>query len=502
MALSPQLATTTIRRAHKVHSQFGKARRPWSAGFLFANSLLPVVQAVRAKHVRSKRGHRASKLSKVWGGGAIGWPVLGLLTAAFLLGGGGSRYGLLNLSIQLMALALLVWAVHDAISCWRARPFGLRALICATLTLPLLQLVPLPPSLWHELPGAEFAVLTRSLIGAEQGWFPLTIDPQRTLIAFASLLPSLAVICLLPVREGVAQMALRVVVAFGLLNFLFGTLQIIGNQNYLLPYPLLEEGRLYGLFASHNTSGLFFVVALCALYGVKFGEQSDFRDRASAVLVGGLLVLGTVLTQSRSSNVLLILPLAAFALRWFAGRRADSRPNSWVYLVGGMTLLVGFSILAATNARIGQTVVRFEDLDDMRPEIWQDSWAALRAYFPLGSGMGSFDEVYQAFESLEHVNPGYARRAHNDYLELGIEAGLVGFVILAGWIAWALRAWWSGRRNSGPREVDASALALLVIAGQSVLDYPLRNQALLCLAALLIAVLAARSSIRLDGVRE
>lgn len=453
---------------------------------------------MRAKHVKAQSNRNSPKAAWV---DAVGWPVFVLLVVAFLFGGGGSRYGLLNLIVQLVALGLLVWMVHEAVSTWRSRPRTLKVLLVATLALPLAHLMPLPPSLWHALPGADFAVNTRSLVGVQDEWFPLTNDPQRTLIAFASLLPALAVICLTPSRKDTAQAALRVVVCLGLLNFAVGAMQVVGNQN-LLPYPLLEEGRLYGLFASHNTSGLFFVAALCALYGVAFDEVPEGRQRMAKLAVGVLLVLGAVLTQSRSSNALLILPLGAFALGWFAARRDAGRSIPWGFVaaaVGALAIMLGF---AATNARIGQTLVRFEDLEDGRPEIWQDSWVAFQTFFPFGSGMGSFDEIFQAFESLEYINPGYARRAHNDYLELGIEAGLIGIALLAAWAIWALRAWWSRRRGSEGREVDASALALLAIAAQSLLDYPLRNQALLCLAALLIAVLAARSTRLMDGVRE
>jgi len=457
---------------------------------------------MRAKRVRSRRRRGSPKSPRFAWIGAIGWPVPTLLGVAFLLGGGGSRYGLLNLSVQLLALGLLVWLVHEAVATWRARPIGLKVLVVATLALPLLQLLPLPPAMWHALPGAELAVTTRSLIGAEGGWYPLSNDPQRTLIAFASLIPALAVICLMPARHGAAQMALRILVGLALLNFVVGTLQILGNQNVLLPYPLIEEGRLYGLFASHNTSGLFFVIGLCALYGVQWKDEADTRERIGVALTGAVLVLGTILTQSRSSNALLLVPLAAFALRALQTRRKTGQPIPRKYVSGAMALVVVLAVFGATNERIGQTLLRFEDLDDMRPEIWRDSWVALQVFFPLGSGIGSFDEIFQNFESLENVNPSYARRAHNDFLELGIETGIVGFLVMFGWMAWAALSWWRGRKCEEHREVDASALALLAIAAQSVLDYPLRNQALLCLAALLIAVLAARSTRFLDGVRE
>ena len=80
---------------------------------------------------------------------------------------------------------------------------------------------------------------------------------------------------------------------------------------------------------------------------------------------------------------------------------------------------------------------------------------------------------------------------HNDFLEVAIEAGVVGLVLIAAWFAYLLslvvrRA----RGGMGYRAMGVGA-SLLCIALQSVVDYPLRNQALLCVAALLIAFLVS-----------
>lgn len=458
---------------------------------------------MRAKHVRSRRGRGSRKSGLLARFDLVGWPAIALLSLALVLGGGGSRYGLLNLLPQLFALGLMVFFVSEAASRWKARPVALKLLVLATLALPLLQLVPLPPAAWQALPGGELSYAARELAGVEERWFPISLDPQRTLIAFAALVPPLALLCLLPAKQGAAQLALRIIVALGLANFLVGIFQVLSGQNFLLPYPIWEKGRLYGFFASHNTSGLFFVTSLCALFGVSSDNAATkTRDTAIVAVVASILVLGTILTQSRSSTALLLLPLGAFALRYVMERRRAGKPVNWPAIGVAAVVVLGLVALALTNERILGTFVRFEDLDDQRPETWEDSLAALAAFLPIGAGIGSFDEVFQNFESLEHVTRTYARRAHNDYLEIGIEAGLIGYALVAGWVLWAGIAWLKGRRCEEFNEVDAAGLALLSIAAQSVLDYPLRNQAVLCLAAVFVAMLAARATRLRDGVIE
>ena len=460
---------------------------------------------MRTQHVRSRRRNPTNKVNS-WHE-LVGWPVLAILALAFAFGGGGSRYGFLNLSVQLAALATLVWCSTEVVRRWKAHQLSLKLLVALTLLLPLVQLVPLPPSVWHALPGGELTLAARNLAGAANDWFPLTVDPQRTIIAFAALIPAFAILFVISTQIGAAQVILRVIIGFALLNFLVGTIQVISGQNHLLPYPIIEPGRLYGLFASHNSSGLFFVIALCALFGLRFGKSEDLQFRIMIGTLSLVFILGAFLTQSRSSIALLLLPLGAFMFRFvtaYRHRDTTGKSKSLSWPIVGAAALAGLTAIAfaVTNERLLGAFMRFGTIEDKRPLIWEDSWIAFKTFFPFGSGMGSFDEIFQNFESLEHVSRGYARRAHNDFLELGIEAGIFGLALVVAWTAWIASAWRKGRDGEEGREVDASALALLAIAAQSVLDYPLRNQTVLCLAAVLVAVLAARATRLRDGVIE
>ena len=48
------------------------------------------------------------------------------------------------------------------------------------------------------------------------------------------------------------------------------------------------------------------------------------------------------------------------------------------------------------------------------------------AYSPLGSGLGTFEDIYRTQERPETVTNAFLNHAHNDYLELWLETGLVG----------------------------------------------------------------------------
>ena len=126
------------------------------------------------------------------------------LFLALLLGG--STRGIWgNMALQLLAIALLAWAVlSPAREPWpqQARPLVLVAV--AGLLLILLQLVPVPPVLWSGLPGRGGVAEGYTLLGAPLPWLPLSLNPYGSLASSLALLPPIAVAAVIltkPQRE-------------------------------------------------------------------------------------------------------------------------------------------------------------------------------------------------------------------------------------------------------------------------------------------------------------
>jgi O-antigen ligase len=150
----------------------------------------------------------------------------------------------------------------------------------------------------------------------------------------------------------------------------------------------------------------------------------------------------------------------------------------------------GIALLVEAPGPIDEALERFEAQDDPRRYIWDDASYSARRYWPMGAGMGTFDEVFQVDESLENLSYRTAGRAHNDYLELAIEAGIPGLALAGLWLA--LIGWlsWRARLSSQRWMAWAGSSFLLAIALQSITDYPLRNQTILAFAAFALLLLA------------
>ncbi|MEG8222603.1 O-antigen ligase family protein [Sphingomonas sp. HH69] len=429
-----------------------------------------------------------------------GAQLIALLGISLLLGGGGVGSGLQNLAVQLFALLLLAANLPAVIDFTRSAPIGLRILTAVSIILPLVQLIPLPPYIWHALPGRELMVSSLKLVGASEEWRPITVNMMRTLVAFLGTIPPFtALILSWRARSRYPDRILLAVVVMALISMALAVVQLSsGNTIAMIQSEAIGGQDLFGTFANRNSSGLFFVIALICLLGLRQYKIGFFAIPGVWILATLVLTTGVVLSHSRSSLALLIVPASIGAVNFLRNARGNQQSLKTWSLALLLVVLIGFfgalGIAASGNQRLERTLLRFDDLHDARASIWEDSLDATRRYWPVGSGIGTFDEVFQVNESVETLDPLRAGRAHNDYLEVILESGAIGGFIVLSWLFWIARRSilvLFCRKWGAPL---SAVLGLAVVAMQSVLDYPLRNLALMCIAAMFVGLLAAHNT--------
>ncbi|MDM7923652.1 MAG: O-antigen ligase family protein, partial [Pyrinomonadaceae bacterium] len=186
------------------------------------------------------------------------------------------------------------------------------------------------------------------------------------------------------------------------------------------------------------------------------------------------LVLVTVGTRSRKKLALKV----ALVVVLFAAIIGGS------FFVGGET----------SPTRIAETA-QSKDITTDRAHIWSVTLNVIRNHLPLGAGMGAFGVAYTPYDSysgLERVE-----QAHNDYLQVLADAGLVGLVIGAAFL-WLIYD--TGRRalkveNVYRRGVAAGAFAgIFAILVHSIFDFVLHTTAISLAFLMLLALLVASRS--------
>jgi O-antigen ligase len=204
-----------------------------------------------------------------------------------------------------------------------------------------------------------------------------------------------------------------------------------------------------------------------------------------------LLALGLLLSLSRSGIAFAAAGAFVFVLLTRgAARRGSHRASLRALLalalaIGGVALWIGVEPLVGRFAGIGD---QWEE-EATRIQVWRDSAPAVVDYWRTGSGLSSFRYVGARYRSFGGRI--FYSWAHNDYLQLGIELGLPGVLLLA-WIGLAVVR--AGRRARSGLDPDGSLKALhagftcavVAMALHSLTDFSLHLPANLALFAVLL----------------
>jgi len=152
-----------------------------------------------------------------------------------------------------------------------------------------------------------------------------------------------------------------------------------------------------------------------------------------------LLWLGVAMTLSRLGLVLTVV--ATIAALWIFSRGAINPAKRGRVLLWGAAFAV-FIVPLLIPFGLVDTAARFQSgslSSDLRWQIARTTWAAAQQFFPFGSGIGSFERVYQTFERPHEITNELINNAHNDWLELLLEGGLPAGLIMAAWVLWLIR---------------------------------------------------------------
>lgn len=183
----------------------------------------------------------------------------------------------------------------------------------------------------------------------------------------------------------------------------------------------------------------------------------------------------------------------ASILSWYELRRELRHAPRWVLptVIGAAFAVLMAFVLVSVVADRAVSIHRSLTTDveqDMRSRAFPTVLNMTRAVFPMGIGLGSFDPAFRIQEPLSLLKPTYFNQAHNDIVEIVLDTGISGLVLLFTAFAWwfwaSIRVW----RNLGKRQFLmprlGSATTLLVFIG-SVFDYPARTP--LIMAVLVLA---------------
>jgi O-antigen ligase len=422
--------------------------------------------------------------------------VIPIFIGVCLLLGGASAAGYsANMLLQLTAIAIIAWSLVAERSAPLPRVASqLLVLTVAMLGLMAVQLIPLPPGLWTALPGREEAAAGFQLLGEPLPWLSISLTPDRTVAAALWLLPALAVL-LAMIRAGAykPEFLAGVILAVTLVAIAIGAVQRAGNEAAYF-YQITNRGLGTGFFANANHMATLLMCAIPFLSAFYLVARSRSRSaqRSSALLVIlagtlGVLVVGLIINGSRAGLGLAVPVLIASGLMLLSRKR---RIPAWTLLPVLVLSLVG--IASVFFAPVGNDFTQqVQDVSISRSTFFPNTIRAALDFLPLGSGVGSFTSVYPLYENPAIITSTYANHAHSDFLELWLETGVPGMLLLVVFLLWwARRAIAIWRSEEVDQFARAATIASGAIIGHSLVDYPLRTAAVSAIFAACCALMA------------
>ncbi|MDY7096624.1 MAG: O-antigen ligase family protein [Pseudomonadota bacterium] len=441
-----------------------------------------------------------------------------LMVAVFVLGGSSKDYvpGLLLLR-PLAVFVLAIGLYHLTRDDWDRfkLPLGFMAAVLGLITL---HLIPLPPAIWMSLPGRELAIAAGEAAGIEQPWRPIALVPYRAWNAFyAMLVPAAAMVCAVQLDREQQRSLLYITLAAALASAAWGVVQAgSGYSSWTFFYGLPPARVPAGLFANRNHMAALLVASLPLFMFVIARAKGPRANliRTAASGLGAFVVMMSLSTGSRAGMGLTVIALAACALIWRSrpqrptAKKRTSRNQAWVpYAIGGfgIAFLAGFALLITQTTGFERLLSAGSgEVEEFRFTVWRTIVEFAPSYMPLGSGIGSFIEIFKVHEPDEMLAQSYWNHAHNDWLEWAMEGGLPAIVLMVAAIAgWLLRSReLLANSQSGRIEVQlglAGAIILFILGAWSLVDYPLRTPALASLAAICAVWMASPGAIRANG---
>ena len=409
-----------------------------------------------------------------------------LIAIALILGG--SANPLANMLIEFLALVTLAISfIRFGKADWiRVRP-GL-IVIAITVTIALLELMPLPYGVWRTLPGRQDPARLLDMLSITDNTRRISLDPNATISTLLQTIPGIAVFIATLGAGNKAKLVFKATILSGaILCVALGCLQITGQRQFYF-YQETHLGVVTGTFANRDHTADMLLIGLALIVSILKGARAS--SLASRVILTALAIamcISVMLTASRFGIFLLLgeIIVIAFYFREAAGRLKR-------FIIPAVLVVSAVSAwLLMYSPLVNYAINRFNDIPvDLRPQIWRHTVGAIAQYWPIGSGLGTFVPVYQSIESIDGITIPIINHAHNEYLELILELGIVGVVVIVGYLAalgYSLIRY--GKRLG--REGFASVVGITVLLLHSIVDFPLRNEALMVTFGVLNGIIFA-----------
>lgn len=373
------------------------------------------------------------------------------------------------------------------------------------------------------LPAAWVRVLSPMAASAQApaAWMTLSLDvfQSRTMGTLSFVYFSVFLVAVLAVRNSQRLDRLaQVLVWSGVLQAVLGAVLFSLKAEYRIFFSSVSHTRMIGSFVYHNSLAGY--LGMCLSIGIglmlaRLGRQkarpANWRAWLASVIEFTLsakmrlrlllvvMVIALVLTHSRMGNAAFFTAmLIVGALAIVLARK--TAPQTIALIV---SLVIIDVLVVGTWVGLEKVVERIQDTEmtvsaggksesvEARTEAARTALAMVRDFPLVGSGGGSFYNVFLSYRTPQY-GYSYVDHAHNDFVEIATDFGLLGLGILGLLVAltlWTVLKALAQRRSALPWGM-AFGVAMSVVAMfvHSTVDFNLQIPANALTMVLILAM--------------
>ncbi len=296
-----------------------------------------------------------------------------------------------------------------------------------------------------------------------------------------------------------------VITVFGFGYAFFAILQSVLSPDKIYGIYETRFAQPFGTFVNRHNFAAFMEMALAVPLGLLFVGAISKDKRLLYFTAVALMGIALLLSGSRGGFVALIAEVIVlvFLTAGASGKKSFA-------LKAGLALLLIGAVIAGTFFVGGESSLTrltetagSKDVTTNRTHIWNVTTSVITHNLPFGAGIGSFGPAYtpyDTFNGLERVE-----QAHNDYLQVLADAGIVGLLIGGGFIfllvITAMRSIKTTNRYRRGVAVGAVAGCTAILV-HSVFDFVLHTTAIAAMFLTLLGLLVASGDDYEDDVAD
>jgi O-antigen ligase len=346
------------------------------------------------------------------------------------------------------AFLLLLWQDKNR-PLWMPKKIAVFALV-TFFVVTLFQYLPLPAYFLSLLSPFQYETLSKAnhLSNDSLSWHSLGYSPLISLSWWTFLLSAFLFFLVLRhfcVSRKSLKILVGIMIGLAIAEAIYGLIQALVPSLGVLWVDYIQSGLgdARGTFINRNHFAGFiemvWPLALGYTFAIGFrGKDINLRkllasDRINKqiLLALGIMVmlLALLLSRSRAGIMGAFIGFLTFVLM---SRSANKRLPHGFWIMSGA--IVGLISLYGIKIGFDPIIERFLKIGgemgggDSRLDIWRDSLAIVKDH-PLGVGLGNFKNVYPVY-NVSRISDTRFLYAHNDYLQLLVEAGIPGFLAL------------------------------------------------------------------------